>query len=443
VLVLCAPVVARSSRQRRRVIVAGGAVVVLLVAAVGALALSGPPEWLSRLGNVATVRERLGYWGIAWQVFLKNPLMGEGLGGFETWYPSLRPAGLGTTQFAHSLLFQLLAETGVVGLVAALLPLPFLWAPRSPTPKSWPSTGHALTASLSAVGVNALVQYSILFRELWLDAMVLVGLGVGWALSRRNWQPAPPWLWGAAALPPLLCVVMIWPADMVRARAKILDDAATDEIRRGRAQEAIRFTQRLLDLEPGYDLWWVHGAGRLTALAESSPNLRSRLLPQIGEDLQRAEHLNPLRPSTAAAMARLAWLRGDLGAAIAEQREAVRLHPAEPLHHSQLALYLMEAGQMDEAETEARRALALREGDFDSLITLGQVLLRRERWDEAREVAEQAIKADPRRAGGYHLLSRAEHALGDDGAARTAADEALRREPGNPEFQTWRLQLGT
>lgn len=113
-------------------------------------------------------------------------------------------------------------------------------------------------------------------------------------------------------------------------------------------------------------------------------------------------------------MARIGEMQANWSGAIQSQRTAVRFHPAEAMHHAQLARYLMETGSWDEAEQQARRAVELGRGDHQSLLTLGEVLMRLGELDDARAVAARAASAEPNRPSARRLLEEIEAAASAD-----------------------------
>ncbi|MBN1477498.1 O-antigen ligase family protein [Candidatus Sumerlaeota bacterium] len=420
-----------------------GAIALLLLGA-GGLALLLSPTLLERLTNTATITERLGYWSIAWQVFLKNPLMGEGLGGFVTWYPSLRPPGLGTAQFAHCLPLQLLADIGLVGLLVSLLPALLFVGPRRAldSPVS-PGAGSAWLAVMTCFAINSLIQHSILFRELWIDAMLLLGLGAGWSMSRGETRETnSPLLALLSAVPVIALIALVAPREIQRARAELLQMAGRVAWESGQAQETLDLTEELIACEPDFDRWRSLAAARFLWLAQVIPARSSEFLDQARANLSEAHALNPLLPSVHATRARIASLLGQRQAAVDHQRRAVELHPAEVAHRAQLAIYLLEAGNATQAEIEARAALAIDPHDVDALMALARTLYQRDQHAEALEHARLAAQLEDIRADTWLLISQIEYSSGEIDAARLSAQSALERDPQSPEIQGWVQRLG-
>jgi O-Antigen ligase len=429
--------------QRRLGPLLVGAMGVLPLAA-GGLALLLSPTFLERLTNTATITERLGYWNIAWQVFLKNPLMGEGLGGFVTWYPSLRPPGLGTAQFAHCLPLQLLADTGLVGLLAFLLPVLLFVGPRRAldSPVS-PGAGSVWLAVMTCLAINSLIQHSILFRELWVDSMLLLGLGVGWSMARGEVHRSDSRLLALlTAVPVIALVALVAPRELQRARAELLQLTGRATWERGQVQATWNLTEELIACEPDYDRWRIRAALRCLWLAQVMPAQSNEFLDRAREHLSEAQSLNPLLPSVHATRARITSLLGQRQAAVDHQRRAVELHPAEVAHRAQLAICLLEARSVAQAEVEARAALAIDPHDADTLMALARTLLQRERHAEALEHARLAAQLEDIRADTWLLISQIEYASGEIESARLSAQGALERDPQSSEILGWVRRLG-
>ncbi|HKK72625.1 MAG TPA: O-antigen ligase family protein [Candidatus Krumholzibacteria bacterium] len=75
----------------------------------------------SAVGHDMSNLTRFWSWGVAWELFREHPIHGVGFGGFGFWYFERAPEGGGAAHFGwpvtNSLPLQLLAETGLIGLV--------------------------------------------------------------------------------------------------------------------------------------------------------------------------------------------------------------------------------------------------------------------------------------------------------------------------------------
>jgi tetratricopeptide (TPR) repeat protein len=100
--------------------------------------------------------------------------------------------------------------------------------------------------------------------------------------------------------------------------------------------------------------------------------------------------------------------------AIAEGQRLIALHPAEALHHTQLARLLLRAGAGEAARREAHKAVAMAPGDVDALVGLGWILsfdtvgrAYTYDWDRTGAIAalRQAHKLDPKHFGAAVALA--------------------------------------
>jgi len=100
----------------------------------------------------------------------------------------------------------------------------------------------------------------------------------------------------------------------------------------------------------------------------------------------------------------------NLDKALEAQNRAVYLNPRDPMGHLQAAVIYQRQGRTDEAESSARRALALRPGMAGALQLLGSIAYRHGRIEEAGEVlgkarADSQAAADPNHTLALSLLS--------------------------------------
>lgn len=106
------------------------------------------------------------------------------------------------------------------------------------------------------------------------------------------------------------------------------------------------------------------------------------------------------------ALGNLAFADGRLDAAEKAFRRAVKAAPLNPAALNNLAMTIMaRGGRLDAAEAFARRALA-EPGALRpyALETLANIRLRQKRYDEARDLVDQAEEATP--AGDEHVLAQ-------------------------------------
>ena len=85
--------------------------------------------------------------------------------------------------------------------------------------------------------------------------------------------------------------------------------------------------------------------------------------------------------------------------------------------------------------------LNLNPGHADAWNNLGVLSLERQQWPMAERCFQLSLKIDPEDAKTHYLHARALLGLGQRDAARQAIAEAMRRRPGQPEFQALHHQL--
>jgi Flp pilus assembly protein TadD len=87
--------------------------------------------------------------------------------------------------------------------------------------------------------------------------------------------------------------------------------------------------------------------------------------------------------------------RGDLGGAVAQMRETVRIRPRFALAHSELGELLARSGRPEEALPELRTAVGLRPDLAEAYMRLGSVLGALGRNDEAAAAFSEGIRLQP------------------------------------------------
>jgi O-antigen ligase len=137
------------------------------------------------IGSLEANRNRLLIWQAVPRMVADHPLLGTGFGTFLQAYPRYRSpeATELSPPFAHNLLLNFAAETGVVGLVAlvALCTVSLLsawrWAQRSPPSAEGRGPGIAVLAALLALLTNQLFDGSIMSVHLGFGFFALLVLG--------------------------------------------------------------------------------------------------------------------------------------------------------------------------------------------------------------------------------------------------------------------------
>jgi tetratricopeptide (TPR) repeat protein len=104
---------------------------------------------------------------------------------------------------------------------------------------------------------------------------------------------------------------------------------------------------------------------------------------------------------------------------------------AAQLNHIEMAARLLSQGQMDQAETEARKALGNTTTKALALAMLGTIRLQEAKYGESTRFLTQALALDPHLVGARTSLGNAYLLQGKPELARKSFQEAVRLDPGN------------
>lgn len=163
---------------------------VLLFALVGAAAVE-LPRWRALNAEVRSIvsleanHNRIVLWKALPRMIRDRPLLGAGFGVFGLAYPRYRlpDAPDPTPSFAHNLLLNALAETGVLGLVAVValcatgLVSSWQWMTGSPRASSERAAAVTVVAALITVYVIQMVDSSIMYVHVAFGFFALLTLG--------------------------------------------------------------------------------------------------------------------------------------------------------------------------------------------------------------------------------------------------------------------------
>jgi len=111
-------------------------------------------------------------------------------------------------------------------------------------------------------------------------------------------------------------------------------------------------------------------------------------------------------------------------------RRAIEVTSGNYVAHANLAWLFERRGRLDEAEREARAALALRSADARALVTLGNVAYRRGRLAEAEDHFRAAAETAPASAKAWYNLGTVRYARGNLPGAVLAFGRAVEAAPG-------------
>jgi len=90
-----------------------------------------------------------------------------------------------------------------------------------------------------------------------------------------------------------------------------------------------------------------------------------------------------------------AGAQGNVDEAITHLRKAIAIYPTFIRAHNDLGTYLLAQGNLDEAEAALRKALAIDPNAFNPLLNLGIVLVHKHSFIEAAEPLTKALTIEP------------------------------------------------
>lgn len=279
-----------------------------------------------RLGSVSS-NGRYQMWSAATAAFSAHPVRGIGLGSWESWW-NPRRGDAGFVRNAHSQVFELLAEVGVVGALAflALLAMP-LAAAVGAAVRRRPRVPDAVLVGppLAAFAVGVVIDWHWQITALAVAALTLAAVALADDGRRREDldRPATP-RWRTALQASLLAAVAFG-SIAVLAVALIAPQAvqaSRDAAGRGDLAAAARAADD----------------GAAAASFAASPVLQRALIAEQAGDLDgaltaatEATRRTPKDWRPWFVVARVATAQGDHGRAVRAFREARRLNPRSPL----------------------------------------------------------------------------------------------------------------
>lgn len=142
-------------------------------------------------------------------------------------------------------------------------------------------------------------------------------------------------------------------------------------------------------------------------------------MPTAVEALQEADRLDPAHTLTSIALGIALNNRKMFGDAKPILLQVLEREPENVEALAALAEAEEGLGELDAADTHAAQALAAAPGHPTANLVVGMVLMKRDRYSDAREALERAAAADAESPKVYYQLSLAFARLGDDeGASR-------------------------
>lgn len=214
-LVAAVAAILLAPEQRRRILA-----LMSVVALASGVLLVADPGIVHRITNVGGGTSGRGdLWRVAWEIFRTNPLFGVGVGNFQVLSGSshfvLGPGAISriqylaeTPQVAHNTYLQLLAETGVVGLLGYLFAVVGILRTYSAASRRFAQIGRPEYADLSRAAMMGTIGFlaaNFFITNGWSYRLwVLLALGpalLAMATRMRGGDPAEHGLRGGGPTP--------------------------------------------------------------------------------------------------------------------------------------------------------------------------------------------------------------------------------------------------
>jgi hypothetical protein len=329
----------------------------------GALLCATSSSWagggiLERIGNIDTIRERLYFWQIAGKVWAGHPLVGEGPGGFALLYLTLKSPVARESQYAHSWLFQIGSELGLIGLGL----FGAAWAGLiARVGAAWRRGGLHTDAPWCLVAVlillfNGLFEFSLQWPAFLTALGLFGGLACGLTAPMRNAVSKAHWAFSlgmrnrifcgrgvaGVVLVTLIAIMSLW----------IGVPHALGELHRGYAEAyaddrnwrvAAEHYRQALAWQPDNPALYMAQAGVLGQLGAAD-----RAWALMGE----AERLNPRSAAVRGAQANWLAAQHRLDEAIQRVGQAIELYPSNVAYRLDRARFYLQTGRQGQARED-------------------------------------------------------------------------------------------
>ncbi|MBI5473336.1 MAG: O-antigen ligase family protein, partial [Ignavibacteriae bacterium] len=200
--------------ERSRKITIFSAMALVFLLGIGLVAFPKLGErFADSLASNSTLLRRVQFWEAGWKAFADAPLVGHGIGSYETTMLSYRPSdywissGEDVTQHAHNEFIEVLAETGIIGFLAYGVLV--VYAVRKGL-RSLKSLRHrerlfvwGIVCSLLGIAIDGLASISLRTAPVGALAWFLLGLlASSWPKEEKGAAPvlrkSVGWEWIAA-----------------------------------------------------------------------------------------------------------------------------------------------------------------------------------------------------------------------------------------------------
>ena len=201
-------------------------------------------------------------------------------------------------------------------------------------------------------------------------------------------------------------------------------------------RKAIAYFDRAIELDPNYALAYAERSETWTVIGDITGQ-RPTAYPKARSDAERAV---AIAPALAEAHAALGWVRTftewKFAEGLSELQRAKELSPANPTANDLLARVIVYGGRIEDAERQARQAVALDPLSAATQFSLGRVLFYAGKLDEAEAAGRKMAELQPSAASSHRWQVLVAVQRGD---GETALREA-QLEPDN-SFRPFELAL--
>lgn len=332
---------------RKRSVQVGAAVAVLLCV-VGGQSQSTSSEgdgvrkqsgWSWRSN---TIEERVNYARVGAAMFKQAPLFGLGLGSVDLYFGRFKPAQAREAKYLHNWVLQLLAETGLVGLLLVLGFLSLLFYNVSLTWGASEPELRAIACMAALFVLDALVQLSFSHREMMAFFGLCCGISMQGAAPAGEGRRSVRRLFFASGL----AAALVWLVVPRLVAAGYRMDAQ-DALEQGATDSSRQLLRKAQMWEPSNPATLL----QLGEIEESQGQLSSAKLL-----MEKAIALQPESAAGHAALARVLSAVGDFQHAESEISEALERYPSSAVYNGQMSQLLIRAGRKAEALEYAKRA---------------------------------------------------------------------------------------
>jgi predicted CXXCH cytochrome family protein len=253
----------------------------------------------------------------------------------------------------------------------------------SPLPKA-PANALYLAVAQVGLGNNVQAGLPMLAREIARqqpgDAEFYIVLGDGWQGAGRPKE----------AVAAYERAVQLDPKSLNALRSLAAGFSAD-----GRAAQAAETLKRAIQIAPADPITWYRYGMLDFALGRASDAV---------EKVQKAIALDPTLPEQSRSLAEILAKSGQADRAQTALRDALRTDPYDDAAWHLAGRLLTEKGEMPEAFYDFEKAIYLRPGYGLYLYDFALALVRADRYDEAQERVEAAVRTDPNLADAHQLL---------------------------------------